>query len=372
MQIPFWRAPLKGHAAPHLMARVVTLAMLAVTLAMGTLLVRPSSAHAQVREQQMAGLQGSTTVQTATDIPRTDVFARGPDGGLWHRWFFNGWHDWENLGRHLDSAPAATRDPVDPGVIDVFYRDGIEIWRGRIALSGSWISWEDLGRECEHGFGGFCYTVFASAPAATSSLQQGPYTPGHLEIFALGDAHHLWHKWLNPIYSTFGLGIVGYSWSDWALLSEADFSGDPAAVSWGAGRVDVFVHGLDDDHLWQKTYDGNWHDWQDLGGTIFYSPAAASIAPGHLDVFVIGTDHQMWTRSYSNGQWSGYAPLGGYIIASPSANSRGDQHYDVVVLGGDNQYYHSWWGGQLAPYTPIGVQYQFSSAPAVVLSLQSV
>jgi hypothetical protein len=192
-------------------------------------------------------------------------------------------------------------------------------------------------------------------------------------VFAFSGPHWLIHRWwTNDLTNDNSNG-----WSDWEILSIADFAGDPAAVSWGSGRIDVFVHGSDDDHLYDKVYDadhGGWHNWLDLGGTLLYSPAAASWGPGRIDVFAIGTDQQMWTKVYSDGQWSGgptytgWWPLGGYFTSSPAAGSLGPGHLDLAGRGYDGQVYHSWWGGQWSPWVPLGGM--LTSAPAVVDSWQ--
>src|SRR5207245_2400307 len=41
--------------------------------------------------------------------------------------------------------------------------------------------------------------------------------------------------------------------------------GDPAAVSWGANRIDIFVRGTDN-ALWHKWWDNYWSSWENLGG----------------------------------------------------------------------------------------------------------
>ena len=38
---------------------------------------------------------------------RLDVFAKGADNALWHKWCDGGWHDWESLGGVIDNEPAA-------------------------------------------------------------------------------------------------------------------------------------------------------------------------------------------------------------------------------------------------------------------------
>jgi hypothetical protein len=365
MRIGLWRPALSSRAAAHpLLARVVTLALLAVTLAAGSLVVRPTSVHAQISQPELSGQRGTTTVQThaQASVPRFDTFVRGYDGALWHRWWENGvWSNWENLGGSLDSAPAAGMDPNGANIIDVFYQSKGYIQY--VVLSASFNKTRILDRRSLGDVPGDCFPFgfcgawsFTSAPAVST-------WPGRLDVFALAD-NHLFHRWYD-FYHEGG-------WSDWELLSVADFAGDPAAVSWGPGRIDLFIHGADGDSLAHKVFDGHWHSWEDLGGTLLFSPTAASWVAGRLDVFVIGTDHQLWTRVFDNGQWSGgpgwngWWPLGGYFIASAGASSLGPGALDVVGLGHDYQLYHSWWGGQWSPWAGIGLLGTFTSAPAVV------
>ncbi len=49
---------------------------------------------------------------------RLDVFVRGTDSALWHKWYQNGWSGWESLGGVLTSAPGAVS--WGPNRIDVF------------------------------------------------------------------------------------------------------------------------------------------------------------------------------------------------------------------------------------------------------------
>lgn len=50
---------------------------------------------------------------------RIDVFARGTDDSLWHKWFDeSGWHDWERLGGGVHSSPDVSS--WAEGRLDVF------------------------------------------------------------------------------------------------------------------------------------------------------------------------------------------------------------------------------------------------------------
>src|SRR5262249_1378643 len=149
---------------------------------------------------------------------------------------------------------------------------------------------------------------------------------GRMDVFAVSLYHWMIHRWYT----------INDGWSDWEILSVANYDGDPAAVSWGPGHIDVFIRS-DDDHVYDKTFDGaHWSLWQDLGPgpygqAVLYSPAAASWSAGRIDVFVVGVDHALYRKWFADGQWyNGWQYMGGYFISSPGASSHGPGALDVV------------------------------------------
>jgi hypothetical protein len=66
---------------------------------------------------------------------------------------------------------------------------------------------------------------------------------------------------------------------------------NPAAVSWGPNRLDLFVRGADN-QLYHKWFDGSWHGWKALGGTLASAPTVSTWGPGRLDVFARGANNQ--------------------------------------------------------------------------------
>jgi hypothetical protein len=348
-------------------ARSVLQALLVVTLAISSLVIRPASGHAQTIQPRPTGQRNAVTVQTRaqTSVQRFDTFMRGPGGMLWHRFWENyTWYDWQSLNVFTDSAPAAiaVNSSSEPNTIYVYYlRSGAINY---MVLDASFSTTQivrlgSLGKApyyvvhpgCQGDYA--CgYVDFVSAPAVST------WPGGHQDVFVLAeDMHHLLHT--NRTTTNRGQTL-------WDLVSVANFAGDPAAVSWGPNRIDLFIQDSDGKSLVHKVYDGSWHSWEDLGGTILYSPAVASMAAGRLDVFVIGTDHQLWTKVFDNGQWSDWGPLGGLFISSPGAGSLGQGQLDVAGVGYDFQVYLSWWGGQWSPWVGIGITGDTHSAPAVV------
>jgi hypothetical protein len=115
-------------------------------------------------------------------------------------------------------------------------------------------------------------------------------------------------------------------------------------VSWGAGRVDVFGRGQDN-QLWQKSVNGlgDWGGWSPLGGILQAGtgPDAASNGSGKLEVFLDGQDNQLWERTFSGGVWGSFTPEGGIVTASPGAVDQTPTEIDVFVRGSDHALYWS-------------------------------
>jgi hypothetical protein len=244
---------------------------------------------------------------------RLDVFARGGDNALWHRWYENSWSGWESLGGVLSSDPAAVS--WGHGRIDVFAKGTDNTLQHRW-YDGTWSGWESLGG------------ALSSGPTVSS------WAPGRLDVFARGADNTLHHKWYEN------------NWSGWESLG-GGLSSDPAAVSWGHGRIDVFAKG-GDNALWHKWYDGNWSGWESLGGSLTSGPGVSSWASGRLDVFARGTDNGLYHMWYEN-NWSAWEFLGGELASDPDAVSWDKGRIDVFAKGINNALWHRWYDGNWKP-----------------------
>src|SRR5262249_34900538 len=86
----------------------------------------------------------------------------------------------------------------------------------------------------------------ASAPTVVSPA------PGQLELFGSGGKGRLYRRIL-----------ANHRWSSWGVLPQGSpltLKGDPVAVSWGPGRVDIFARGVrgdDEELLWHNWREGN-------------------------------------------------------------------------------------------------------------------
>jgi hypothetical protein len=130
---------------------------------------------------------------------RLDLFIRGTDDQLWHKYWTNGnWSDWGRLGGKLISSPAAVSRTTN--VIDIFYRGADN------ALYTIW--WNGA----EWGGPGRIGSVLTSAPAVSS------WASNRLDVFYRGGDNGLWHRYWNG------------SWSNEGRLG-GNMTSAPAAVS---------------------------------------------------------------------------------------------------------------------------------------------
>jgi hypothetical protein len=152
------------------------------------------------------------------------------------------------------------------------------------------------------------------------SLDSAPATVTLPDIgtaaFVLGGDDGIWWSTQNTNWAPLGQPTTS------TFLTPVGIIGAPAVVSWGPGRVDVFVEG-GDHKLWQDftTCSGcAWSGWiQPLGasGTLASPPAVTSWAPGRIDVLVVGTDGNLWKQDWDTSTWS----PGWLFVGSPPATT---------------------------------------------------
>ncbi|CAH1087662.1 putative baseplate assembly protein [Candidatus Nitrotoga sp. 1052] len=259
--------------------------------------------------QSLGGVLTSDPATVSWGDGRIDVFVRGTDNALWHKWFNGTWSGWESLGGVLSSGPDVSSWAA--GRLDVFVRGADNaLWHKW--FNGTWSGWESLGG------------VLTSDPAAVS------WGDGRIDVFVRGTDNALWHKWFDGV------------WSGWESLGGTLSSG-PDVSSWAAGRLDVFVRGADN-ALWHKWFNGTWSGWESLGGVLTSDPAAVSWGDGRIDVFVRGTDNALWHKWF-DGVWSGWESLGGTLSSGPDVSSWAAGRLDVFVRGADNALWHKWFDG---------------------------
>ena len=165
---------------------------------------------------------------------------------------------------------------------------------------------------------------------------------GRIDIFTRGTDGGLWQKW----YDTQAGG-----WQAWSSL-DVPIASSPTVASWGSGRLDIFYAdssgGLG--HYWYDTQAGGWQTAESLGQpspnvTIVGNPGAVSWGSLRLDIFARGSDNSLWQKTY-NGQGTGWQPwvkLGGWMVSSPSPTTWGPGRLDVFATGPAGDLEHFWY-----------------------------
>jgi hypothetical protein len=263
------------------------------------------AASAYVYWESLGGNLSSAPAAASWSIGRLDVFARGANNDLQHKWYVGGWSGWESLGGQMASGPGVVA--WGPGRLDVFVR-GTDNTLWHKWYAGGWSGWESLGGQ------------LSSSPDAAS------WASGRLDVVVRGTDNALWHKWYAG------------GWSGWETLGGL-VTADPSAISWSSDRLDLFVRGTDNG-LWHKWYASGWNGWEPLGGNLGSGPSAASSANGVLDVLALAADTSTQRKSFS-GQWGGWRNIGGQWTSDPSAVSQRNGTVDVFERDSGNNLWHT-------------------------------
>src|SRR5262249_46069807 len=248
---------------------------------------------------------------------RIDVFGRGVDNDLAHKWWDGQWHPWESLGPGGVLASGPTVASWGANRLDVFAR-GVGNSLLHKWWDGSWHPWEALD-------GG----VF-SDPAAVS------WAPGRIDVFWRGAHNAPQHQYYDNGWSSPQVDLGGV------------LTSGPAVASWGYNRLDVFARGRNNS-LAHKSWDGSWHYWESLDGGVFSDPAAVSWSSGRIDVFWRGENNHLRLKYFDNGWWSLQEDLGGEIVPlgqpmvpGPAVSSWSPFRLDIFIQGRDARLYHKY------------------------------
>jgi serine protease AprX len=141
-------------------------------------------------------------------------------------------------------------------------------------------------------------------------------------VFTLGTDGSIWWSTADTNWASLGRPVVSTE------LIPQTIIGEPAVVSWGPGRIDVFVEAGNVStqpgyhKLWQTftTCSGcSWSPWiQPVpDGTLASPPSVTSWAPGRIDVAVVGTDGNIWLRDWDTDAWS----PGWLLVPTPGLNT---------------------------------------------------
>ncbi|MFV9503324.1 MAG: hypothetical protein AB4911_02030 [Oscillochloridaceae bacterium umkhey_bin13] len=165
-----------------------------------------------------------------------------------------------------------------------------------------------------------------------------------------------------------GLG----AWSPMAALPNqgAEATSAPAAVSWGPGRLDLFVRGRSGELFQNYRENGNWSSWRVpdafRGVSLRSAPSCTSWGVGRIScVALIDGDRQVWHFFYDGRAWA-REPLGGDAWSAPVIVSpRNDQLAVFVVGGGARLFGRGWVPGRWSDWIDLGGELRAAPACAV-------
>lgn len=161
------------------------------------------------------------------------------------------------------------------------------------------------------------------AAEATSAPSAVSWGPGRLDVFVRGRSGELYQNYREG------------AWSGWRVpeaFRGVALRSAPSCASWGAGRLSCAALVDGSDEVWHFYWDGAGWARESLGGFATSAPSVVSPGAGQLAVFVAGRQGQLFGRSWVRGQWSEWRDLGGALRSAPACAAwPGDQLIQCFV-----------------------------------------
>jgi hypothetical protein len=245
------------------------------------------------------------TITSNPTVVSSYVFARDLSNGLSYTQSLpSGWSTWASLGGTILSDPAAVSSS---GRIDVVAQASDGTLAHKASINGTWQPW-------------VTHTSANPQPALGHALATGarPWLmssgSNHLDVFARASDSELNHFQYD-----------GTNWS-WENLGGV-ITSDPVAVSWAPGRFDVFALALDNqiahkycpgDLMTTCTGASDWSGWETdpfwgMINSAAASPAAVSLGAGRIDLFVRAVDNSIQHMTFLNGSNGPSGPQGSWM-----------------------------------------------------------
>ncbi len=169
---------------------------------------------------------------------RVDVFVRGTDSAIWHKWLRNGvWSKWEGLGGVLAAGTGPAVASWGSSQLELFVQGTDKAVWEKTWNGATWSRWMSIGG------------AIVGDPGAVSP------SPGQVQVFGRGTDDHLWYR----LYAS-------NAWSSWGGLGGTLTSGPaPAIASAGAAPSVMSVFALGSDGgLWEIRNQGIWGPWSEV------------------------------------------------------------------------------------------------------------
>jgi hypothetical protein len=260
---------------------------------------------------------------------RLDIFAVGYEGNLWHKWWDgSGWGGWQNL--------------AGGGQEQCIFNVQLIGTPSAAAWNGSYLSVFARGidgtlNHCEWNGSSWIADPVADYLTGDPTV----ISPGgsRLDVFMLGDgrasrAGHSYHQWKTS--------SSGWTLEDWGNATNgSNFVSEPVASSYGSTSADAFATSTDG-NLDYRHFDGSsWSGWL-ADGNAFGTPVIGGVGVADFSVrgylstsaFVRGADGHSYACIGSVGATCGWSATGGVISNDPAAISITVDEEDVIARGG--------------------------------------
>lgn len=174
----------------------------------------------------------------------------------------------------------------------------------------------------------------------TTQMQGNPtamtFGTGEMDVFALGTDGH-------PYYDTW---LTATGWSGWQ--STGNFmASDLKGAQYGSSLY-LFARGGDNVPYYIVRNGGTWGSWSSLGGSVVGNPAVLNYgAESELDVYFNTSVNQIWKITYTSSGWGSWGNMGSSYVGDPYLTTYGND-LEVFARGTNNQVYTRYWsyGGQ--------------------------
>ena len=274
------------------------------------------------------------------------AFAGGPDMVRLVKWGLDNWYRWVAKPENMTASFGYTKPRTGAGVAAVSWG------KGRIDLF-----WRSSDNHLRHAWyphhGGWSWEQDMTASFGLTPLSSDPAVvsdgEGRADVFWRSSDGHLRHIWYP--------GLSG----DWSHEEDMTASfgltptaSAPTAASWELGRFDVFWRSSDGHlrHVWYPHH-GGWSWEQDMTAGFGLTPsasapAAASWGPGRIDLFWRSSDDHLRHVWYPhNGDWSWEQDMTtsfghGPAKGSPAVTSWAPGRLDLLWRESDDHLGHAW------------------------------
>jgi predicted acylesterase/phospholipase RssA len=286
------------------------------------------------------GMRGKSIAVGVNGDGRLEVFARGADDCLYHRWQISPnapmledrWSNWELLDKGpITSDPAVIRNMY--GTLLVFVRGADNViyhkWQSSPGTTDS-RNWNPLAHFSISG------TTLAPENLHTCSgnITAFKRPDQSLIVLALGGNKALHFRWQN------GPGVRFFDWEEFRPHSPT-CSGTIAIGNASDGSLVIFARRADNRVLFNVTLpNSGFGEWELMDGVITSDPVMGRNADSRLAVFARGTNNAIYCRSQisisdsSRPNWSNWQSLGGILTSNVGVGTfTADKITRMMIVG---------------------------------------